>query len=141
MKRLISALVVAGVASLAACTLAATDKQPALVYMVVADVPCKEAIQSMTQKLEKDGFPFDWTDRGKGLLSVGPITEDLKSHDKFAKIKQSYRLSFSCHEEVFTNVANQAELEGLDMAGNWVAIIDHALIEKYGIRLLDRLKL
>jgi len=27
------------------------------------------------------------------------------------------------------------------MAGNWVAIIDHALIEKYGIRFLDRLKL
>jgi|TARA_Y100000310_G_C20468086_1_gene708643 hypothetical protein len=141
MKRLISSLVIAGVTSLAACTLAATDEQPALVYMVVADVPCKEAIQSMTQKLEKDGFPFDWTDRGKGLLSVGPITEDLKSHDRFTRMKQSYHLSFSCHEEAFTNVANQAELEGLDMAGNWVAIVDHALIEKYGMRFLDRLKL
>ncbi len=114
MKRLISALVVAGVASLAACTLAATDEQPALVYMVVADVPCKEAIQSMAQKLEEDGLPFNWTDRGKGLLNVGPITEDLRSHDRFTKMKQSYRLSFSCHEEVFTNVANQAELEGLE---------------------------
>ena len=141
MKRLISSLVIAGVTSLAACTLAATDEQPALVYMVVADVPCKEAIQSMTQKLEKDGFPFDWTDCGKGLLSVGPITEDLKSHDRFTRMKQSYHLSFSCHEEAFTNVANQAELEGLDMAGNWVAIVDHALIEKYGMRFLDRLKL
>ncbi|HJL51224.1 MAG TPA: hypothetical protein QF695_01165 [Arenicellales bacterium] len=42
---------------------------------------------------------------------------------------------------MFTNLVNQAELEGLDMAGNWETIIDHVLIEKYGIRFLDRLKL
>ena len=124
-----------------ACTAITTKDDQETVYMAVADLPCSHVIKSMTQKLEEEEYSFHWKDQSKGLLSIGPIIDDARTGEEFVKVRQFYQLSFRCNDELFTSIANQVVLEGLNKNGKWVAIVDTLVVEDYGMRFLDRLKL
>ena len=142
MQRSILLLVfVACVVNLMACTAITTKDNQGTVYMAVADLPCSQVIKSVIEKLEEDKYSFHWKDQSKGLLSIGPIIDDGKAAEGFVKVRQFYQLSFRCTDELFTSIANQVVLEGLDKNGKWVAIVDTPVVEDYGMQFLDRLKL
>ena len=132
---------VACVVNLIACTAITTKDNQGTVYMAVADLPCSQVIKSVIEKLEEDKYSVHWKDQNKGLLRVGPIIDDARTGEEFVKVRRFYQLSFRCTDGLFTRIENQVVLEGLNMNGKWVAIVDIPIVKDYGMRFLDRLNL
>ena len=60
--------------------------------MVVEDIPCKYIINSISIRLEMLGFMFEWTDQDMGLVTVGPITQELETGSTLSTVRETYFL-------------------------------------------------
>ena len=132
--------------SLTACTTAFSDKGsqqlrlPMGVGSGISDVLCRDIKDvSIPKRLQELEIPFEWTNQTKGLLSIGPITEE--SEDGYSSIRQTYFLNITCSDELTTSISGEAILEGLNASGQWVGITDSPTIEHHSMQFLQKLDL
>ncbi len=107
----------------------------------ISDVLCEDLKKtSIPKRLEELEIPFQWAEE-EGRLTVGPITEETESNNLYSKIRQTYYLEIACADELTTSISGEAALEGLNTAGEWIAITDASTIEQYSIEFLQSLDL
>ena len=108
----------------------------------ISDVLCEDVKNtSIPKRLKELEIPFEWIDQEKGLLTVGPITEKKESDSVYSKIRQRYFLEVVCGDELTTSIKGEAAIEGLNTAGEWIAITDAATIEQHSMQFLQSLDL
>jgi hypothetical protein len=109
--------------------------------MVMVDVPCKDIINSIPLRLEMLGFMFEWTDREAGMVTVGPITQELETASVYSTVRETYFLKTVCHNELSTNISGEILLEGLQSDGQWIGITDSETIEQHSLEFFHKLHL
>ena len=141
--KFVSALLLALVtsSSLLSCADISRNTLNPMVSLIISDARCNDLIDSLPTKLEEQGFPFVWEDESQGLLTVGPITEDIESGSSYSKIQQTYFLKTQCDDELTTSISGDAILEGLNASGQWVGINDTPTIEHHSMLFLQKLDL
>ena len=127
--------------SLVACAEIPTNTPNPMVSLTISDARCNDVIGSLPTKFEEQEFPFIWVDESQGLLTVGPITEDMESGSNYSIIRQTYSLTVTCGDELTTNIDVGVKLEGLKSDGEWIAITDAPTIEQYAMQFLESLNL
>ena len=124
-----------------ACANMPTKSPEPVAGLTIFDAKCDTVIERLPARLEEQEFPFTWVDESQGLLTVGPITEEMESGGDYSRTRQTYYLTVTCDDEITTNVAVGVELEGLDAEGEWVQITDTLTLEESGSKFLQSLDL
>ena len=134
------------VVSLNACAQTPLTKETSLIRVPmgigygISDVLCEDVKNtSIPKRLEELEISFEWTNQTKGLLSVGPLTEE--SEGVHSTIRQTYFLNITCSDELTTSITGEAILEGLNTSGQWVGITDSTTIEHHSMQFLQKLDL
>ena len=109
--------------------------------VVMVDIPCKYIINSIPLRLEMLGLLFEWTDQDAGLVTVGPIAQELETGNVYSIIRQTYFLKIGCHDELSTNISGEILLEGLKSDGQWIVITDSKTIEQHSLEFFQKLDL
>ena len=141
--KFVSTLLLALVAfsSLVACAELPTNTPDPMVSLTISDARCNDVIGSLPENLEEQEFPFIWEDQSQGLLTVGPITEDMESGGNYSIIRQTYYLTVTCGDELSTYIDVGVTLEGLNADEEWVPITDIPTTEQYAMQFLESLDL
>lgn len=109
--------------------------------MVIVDIPCKYVINSIPLRLAMLEFLFEWTDRDAGMVTVGPITQELETGSTYSTVRETYFLKTVCHDEVSTNISGEILLEVLKFDGQWIVITDAKTITQHSLEFFDKLDL
>ena len=109
--------------------------------MVMVDIPCKYIINSIPLRLEMLGFMFEWIDQEAGMVTVGPITQELETGSVYSTVRETYFLKTVCRDELSTNISGAILLEGLKSDGQWIVITDSKTIEQYSLEFFHKLNL
>ena len=86
-------------------------------------------------------FLFEWTDRDAGMVTVGPITQELETGSTYSTVRETYFLKVTCDSELMVNVSGEATLEGLQSDGEWIGITDSETVDQYSLEFFDKLDL
>ena len=124
-----------------ACAYVPAKSPEPVVGLTIFDAKCDDVIERLPAKLEEQEFPFTWVEESQGLLTVGPITEEMESGGDYSRTRQTYYLTVTCDDELTTNIAVGVELEGLDAEGEWVKITETLTLEESGSKFLQSLGL
>jgi hypothetical protein len=126
--------------SIPSCKEVKKTPDPAGVNVMIHDISCEEVIQRVLKECHRQGLPFEWADKGQGLLSIGPVTTTpLSSADPFIKMEEKIDLEIKCPAPLSTRIAVQLQLKGLTSKNRWSEIKDPEKLNAYGKRFLDRL--
>ena len=112
---------------------------PAGINVMVHDIPCEEVIGRVIEECKSQHLPFEWADKERGILSVGPVTTAPLLADFFIKMEEKIRLEIKCVDPLSTRIALQIQLRGLTSDNQWQDIKDFDKLNAYGKRFLDRL--
>jgi len=86
-------------------------------------------------------FLFEWTDRDAGMVTVGPITQELETGSTYSTVRETYFLKTVCHDEVSTDISGEVLLEVLKFDGQWIVITDAKTITQHSLEFFDKLDL
>ena len=109
--------------------------------MAIVDISCKYITNSIPLRLEMLGFMFEWTDQEAGMVTVGPITQELDTGSAYSTVRETYFLKTVCHDELSTNISGEILLEGLKPDGQWIGITDSKTIEQHSLAFFQKLDL
>jgi hypothetical protein len=109
--------------------------------VVVVDIPCKYIINSIPLRLEMLGLLFEWTDQDAGLVTVGPITQELETGSTYSTVRETYFLKTVCHDELSTKISGDILFEGLKSDGQWIVITDSKTTEEHSLEFFQKLDL
>lgn len=112
---------------------------PSLVNVMIHDRTCKDVNDRLIKELKNQNLSFDWTDKERGFLSVGPAITSPLSSDSFVKMEETYRLEIKCIDPISTRISVRIQLKGLTSENRWVEIKDTDKLTAYGKRFLDSL--
>jgi hypothetical protein len=112
---------------------------PAGVNVMIHDISWEEVIERIQKELKRQNLPFEWADKDRGLLSIGPATTSPMSPDLFVKMEEKIHLEIKCPTPLSTRIALQLQLKGLESDNRWTEIKDSDKLNAYGKRFLDRL--
>ncbi len=112
---------------------------PAGVNVMIQDIPCQEVIERVLKECQRQGLPFEWADKDRGLLLVGPVTTAPLPADPFGKMEENVRLEIKCLAPLSTRVALQMHLKGLASDNQWTEVVESERLNAYGKRFLERL--
>jgi hypothetical protein len=106
---------------------------------MIHDIPCEEVKDKLIQECKNQRFPFEWTDKNRGTLLIGPLTTSPLSEDSFVKTEEKFKLEIKCIDPISTRISVQIQLRGLTVDNQWLEIKDPDKVNAYGNRFLDRL--
>ena len=87
------------------------------------------------------GYMFEWPDTDEGMLTVGPIVQELETGGTYLKVRETYLLKIVCYDELSTDITGEILLEGLKPNGQWIGITDSKTIEQHSLELFHKLHL
>lgn len=122
-----------------ACKEVKKASPPAGINVMIQDISCQDVIERVLKECQRQGLPFEWTDKDRGLLSIGPVTTAPLPADPFSKMEENVRLEIKCLTPLSTRVALQMHLKGLASDNQWTEVADPEKLNAYGKRFLDRL--
>ena len=106
----------------------------------ISDISCQEFKRYiLPTRLNTLGVTFKWTDEHEGLLTVGPIIEEVQPESKFTRMRRIFFLSITCVDELTTQIAGEVSIEGYSDSDEWISITEPAIVEKYGLQFLQEL--
>ena len=109
--------------------------------MAIVDISCKYITNSIPLRLEMLGFMFEWTDLEAGMVTVGPIAQELDTGSAYSTVRETYFLKAVCHDELSTDISGEILLEGLKPDGQWIVITDSKTIEQHSLEFFQKLDL
>jgi hypothetical protein len=112
---------------------------PSGVNVMIHDISCEEVIDRIQKELKRQNLPFEWADKDRGLLSIGPVTTPPMSADLFVKMEEKIHLEIKCIAPLSTRIALQLQLKGFESDTRWMEIKEPDKLNAYGKRFLDRL--
>ena len=106
----------------------------------ISDISCQEFKRYiLPTRLNTLGVTFKWTDEHEGLLTVGPIIEEVQPESKFTRMRRIFFLSITCVDELTTQIVGEVSIEGYSDSDEWISITEPAIVEKYGLQFLQEL--
>ena len=115
-------------------------RMPIGVGFGISDISCQEFKQYiLPTRLNVLGVTFEWTDEYEGLLTAGPIIEEVQPESKFTRMRRIFFLSITCVDELTTQIVGEVSIEGYNDSDEWISITEPAIVEKYGLQFLQEL--
>ena len=115
-------------------------RMPIGVGFGISDISCQEFKQYiLPTRLNALGVTFEWTDEYEGLLTAGPIIEEVQPESKFTRMRRIFFLSITCVDELTTQIVGEVSIEGYNDSDEWISITEPAIVEKYGLQFLQEL--
>ncbi|MFH0787018.1 MAG: hypothetical protein V2B13_05295 [Pseudomonadota bacterium] len=109
------------------------------VNVMIQDISCQEVIERVLKECQRQGLPFEWADKDRGLLSIGPLISTPLPADPFSRMEEKVRLEIKCLAPLSTRVALQMHLKGLASDNQWTEVVESEKLNAYGKRFLERL--
>jgi len=122
-----------------ACKEVQKTSTPAGINVMVHDIPCEYVIAQFIKECKSQRHPFEWVDKGQGILSVWPQNTTPLPADPFIKMEEKFRLEIKCIDPISTRISVQIQLKGLASDHQWLEVNDPDKLNIYGKRFLDRL--
>ena len=115
-------------------------RMPIGVGFGISDISCQEFKQYiLPTRLNVLGVTFEWTDEYEGLLTAGPIIEEVQPESKFTRMRRIFFLRITCVDELTTQIVGEVSIEGYNDSDEWISITEPAIVEKYGLQFLQEL--
>ena len=115
-------------------------RMPIGVGFGISDISCQEFKRYiLPTRLNALGVIFEWTDEHEGLLTTGPIIEEVQPENEFTRTRRIFFLSITCVDELTTQIAGEVSIEGYNDSDEWISITEPAIVEKYGLQFLQEL--
>ncbi len=112
---------------------------PSGINIMIHDIACQEVIDRLIKECKNQGFPYDWSEKGQGILWIGPLTTRPLSEDSFAKMEEQYKIEIKCFDPISTRISVQIQLKGMTADNQWKGIQEPDRLNAYGQRLIERL--
>lgn len=106
---------------------------------MIHDIPCQEVKDRLLKECKNQRFPFEWADKDRGILLIGPLTTPPLSEDSFVKTEEKFKLEIKCIDPISTRISVQNQLKGMTVENQWLEIKDPDKLNAYGNRFLNRL--
>ncbi len=108
-----------------------------MVNVMIHDMTCNDVNDRLIKEFKNQHLPFEWIDKERGLLSVGPAITPPLSSDSFVKMEETYQLEIKCIDPISTRISVQIKLKGFSSDNRWVEIKEAEKLTAYGKRFLD----
>ena len=106
----------------------------------MSDISCQEFKQYiLPTRLNVLGVTFEWTDEYEGLLTAGPIIEEVQPESKFTRMRRIFFLRITCVDELTTQIVGEVSIQGYNDSDEWISITERAIAKKYGLQSLQEL--
>ena len=106
---------------------------------MIHDIACDEVEGRLIKECKAQYFPFEWLDKNKGILGIGPLITHPLLGDSFAKMEEKFKVEIKCIDPISTRISVQIQLKGMTADNQWLVIKDPNKLNAYGKRLLDQL--
>ena len=115
-------------------------RMPIGVGFGISDISCQEFKRYiLPTRLNALGVTFEWTDEHEGLLTAGPIIEEVQPESKFTRMRRIFFLSITCVDELTTQIVGEVSIEGYSDSDEWISITEPEIVGKYGLQFLQEL--
>jgi len=124
---------------LTGCKEVKKTSSPPGINVMIQDLSCEEVLERIHKELRRQNLSFEWVEKDRGILKVGPTVTNPLPADLFIRMEEKIHLEIKCLAPFSTRIALQVEIKGLAADNRWTEIKEADKLNAYGKRFLDRL--